>query len=190
MLPVIDVASYLIHLAGSGEEPDLLSNLRLQKLLYFVQGWSVAALGQPMFQERIEAWVKGPVVKDLYHHFKDYGYRGIPLEAADEPKNLRAEDRAFIRAVWEEYKGFSTTALVELVHKEKPWLDARKGLAQDERSSREITCDAMKAWFEPQVADRFEYGLPIAQTYRAVADMESKPGKSHTEVFAALRRGR
>src|SRR5689334_12279943 len=62
----MDVAKFLIYLSACEDEPDYVSHLRLQKLLYYVQGWSLALRGKPMFVERIEAWAHGPVVKNVY----------------------------------------------------------------------------------------------------------------------------
>src|SRR5688572_9971276 len=56
----LDVARYLIQLAAAEDEPEELSHLRLQKLLYYVQGWSLAQRGEAMFPDRIEAWAHGP----------------------------------------------------------------------------------------------------------------------------------
>ena len=63
----VDVARYLVLLAstesdGPAQEADCLTNLRLQKLLYYVQGWSLGERGRPMFREEIQAWRYGPVV--------------------------------------------------------------------------------------------------------------------------------
>src|SRR5882762_6202388 len=69
----LDVAKYLILLARSEEEPEFLSPMQLQKLLYYTQGWSLALLKEPMFDERIEAWAYGPVVKEVFQAFRNFG---------------------------------------------------------------------------------------------------------------------
>lgn len=65
MASAYEVAQHLIRLAEFEEEPDYLTHLRLQKLLYYVQAWSMAMRSRPMFPERIEAWGHGPVVPNL-----------------------------------------------------------------------------------------------------------------------------
>src|SRR5207244_1741864 len=107
-----------------------------------------------------------------------------------ESGKLGDEDRLFVESVWNAYKVYSATALVEMSHGEGPWKEARCGLAPDALSDREITHDAMRSWFEPKTAEQIVYGLPVEEAYRAAAEMDRGPGKGHSEVFAALRRGR
>ena len=62
MAAAMDVVRYLVELAGPNEEGEPMTHMRLQKLLYYVQGWHMAWYGRPLFAERIEAWQHGPVV--------------------------------------------------------------------------------------------------------------------------------
>jgi len=150
MATALDVARHLIKLAAAEEEPEFLSHLKLQKLLYYVQGWSLALRNKPMFDARIEAWSSGPVVRSLYAHFADYGYRPIPPDDVGEAVGLSGPEKFFIGSVWEALKGYSASSLRAMTHKEAPWLDARKGLAPAERSNREITRSALKRFFSQQ----------------------------------------
>jgi uncharacterized phage-associated protein len=152
MARAIDVARYLIQLAAAEDEPDCLSPLRLQKLLYYAQGWSLANRGEPLFPERIEAWAHGPVVPDVWQAFRRYGYQSIPAEegAALADDALTDEEREFIVEVWEAYKAYSATSLRSMTHRERPWLDARSGYAPGERCEREITRDALRGFFSEQ----------------------------------------
>ena len=113
MVSSLDVARYLIHLAAPSEDEDMdrLCHLRLQKLLYYVQAWHLAARNKPLFGERIEAWTNGPVVKDVYPAFSNYGGQSIPPKEGADLTSLSEQDKAFVRSVWEEYKRYSATAL-------------------------------------------------------------------------------
>ena len=148
MPDAIDVARYLVHLAASEPEPDYLSHMRLQKLLYYTQGWSLALRDRPMFSERIEAWAHGPVVRDVYPHFADFGDTPILPESVALPQSLSAEDRSFIDSVWEAYKVYSTISLRRMTHKEAPWRNARGTCGPAERCTTEITQDAMRRFFK------------------------------------------
>ena len=152
MASAYDVAKQLIHLAGAEEEPDLLSHLRLQKLLYYVQGWSLAMRDKPMFIGRIEAWANGPVVKKLYPKFAAYGFRSIPLEDIGHPKSLTHDEMQFICQVWKSYRSFSASSLREMTHSEAPWIEARGETAPGARSSAEITHASLKKFFKQNVA--------------------------------------
>jgi uncharacterized phage-associated protein len=149
MARAYEVARYLVRLAADEEEPDFLTHLRLQKLLYYVQAWSLAQRGTPLFSEQIQAWANGPVVREVYSRFRDIGRRPILPEdmEPDREIDLDEEDRAFVAAVWESYKGFSAWSLREMTHEEAPWLDARRGLGPADRCENEITHDAMREYF-------------------------------------------
>ena len=149
MTRAIDVARLLTRLAITGEEPDPLNHLRLQKLLYYTQGWHVAAYGRRMFLDRIEAWKNGPVVVEVYPHFKAHGFMSILPEEADSPSNLTQPERCFTRSIWDEYKKYSATQLMKMTHEEKPWREARRGLPLGEKSNEEITVESLRAFFFP-----------------------------------------
>ena len=153
MARAIDVARQLVCLAAAEDEPDYLSPMRLQKLLYYVQAWSLANRGRRMFSERIEAWAHGPVVRDLYPTFADYDNRPIPPEdVAGQEVELDAEERDLIAGVWESYKDYSSTSLRRMTHEEAPWVDARRGFGPGDRCSNEITPEAIQAYFATQGA--------------------------------------
>ena len=69
---------------------DLITNLKLQKLLYFAQGWFLALYDTPLFKEEIQAWIHGPVVATVYHSYKGFGYGPITA-AMEEPKFLTSK---------------------------------------------------------------------------------------------------
>lgn len=143
-----DVARVLAWAAESEEEPDRLTNMRVQKLLYYVQGWALAKHGRPLFPERIEAWVHGPVVRELYGDLKRFGSNAIdPRELGDYDAQPTDEEVKFVRSVWEAYKDYSTTSLRAMSHDESPWRDARAGLEASDPCEREITPEAMRAFF-------------------------------------------
>jgi uncharacterized phage-associated protein len=144
----IDVAQYLIYLAASEPEPESLTHMRLQKLLYYVQGWSLALRNRPMFPERIEAWAHGPVVPNLYPRFADFGDKPISPEDMLVSGRLSQRDREFIESVWEAYKAYSSSSLRAMTHDESPWRDARGKCGPADRCTNEITPAAMRKFFK------------------------------------------
>lgn len=143
----LDVARYLIHLAACENEPEYLTHLRIHKLLYYVQGWSLALRGKAMFQDRIEAWAHGPVVPSVYPIFADFGDRPIAPENMLIPRGLSDDDKELIESVWESYKAYSSSSLRAMTHKEAPWKDARGKCAPADRCTTEITKTALKRYF-------------------------------------------
>ena len=147
MATALGTANYLIKLAATEEESEFLTPLRLQKILYYIQAWSLALRHKPFFSDRIEAWANGPVVPRVYHAFSGSGALAIDPAKVNEPKNITQEEMTFIASVWQAYKGYSAISLRDMTHREDPWTDARRGLSPVERSSSEITHDAMLAYF-------------------------------------------
>jgi uncharacterized phage-associated protein len=77
----LTIAKWFIAWAeAEGEE---LSNLKLQKLLYYAQGHHLAERHQPLFTEQIQAWSHGPVVPQVYHEYKSCGSSSIVLPDTD-----------------------------------------------------------------------------------------------------------
>jgi len=146
MSPALEVAKHLIRLSAAGQEPDWLCHMRLQKLLYYAQGWSLAVRGRALFPEVVEAWQYGPVVGSLYPVFRRYGHGSIPPEDFNDPE-LDAEDAAFVTVVWDAYKEFSATKLCDMTHGEAPWLEARGGSASHHSGNAPISHEAMTAFF-------------------------------------------
>jgi len=100
MPDVEDVAHYFLELEGDAGE---ISNLKLQKLVYYAQGFSLALRGQPLFDAAIEAWMHGPVVPGLYRRFRDYGSNPIPPSAEFDSSVLSADERHLIEEVFDVY---------------------------------------------------------------------------------------
>ncbi len=151
MADALPIARYLLRLAAQEPEPEPITQMRLHKLMYYVQGWSLTERGEPMFPDRIEAWTHGPVVPTLYPVYRDHENQAIPPGEADEA-GLAEPDRAFVRSIWERYKRFSATELRRRTHAETPWLTARDGLSDDASSKREISHESMRSFFEQQRA--------------------------------------
>lgn len=126
MYNVIDVAKYIIlYCKRNGYS---ISNLKLQKLLYFVQAQFLVTYGFPAFNEDIEAWDFGPVVPEAYHYFKMWGSSEIPsIVAKDAERKIRMDHQSAMDDVLDQCAYFSATYLVELTHKQRPWQDYYDG---------------------------------------------------------------
>lgn len=100
---------------------DTISNLKLQKLLYYMQGFHLALFDAPFFNEQMEAWTYGPVVPAVFQAFKRYKQRSInPTNYSDELILTDDEQRMFDK-VYADYSRFSAVALMKMTHNEDPW---------------------------------------------------------------------
>lgn len=136
---VDDVAAYILSKTGA------MSAMKLQKLLYYSQAWSLVWDDRPLFPERIEAWANGPVIPDLYTKHK--GQFDIQSWSYGNPISLDDAAKETVDAVLEYYAPHNAQWLSDLAHSERPWREARAGLAEGERGNREITLESMMEFY-------------------------------------------
>lgn len=139
MAHVFDVAAYILEKRGP------MTAMKLQKLVYYAQAWSLVWDEQPLFKQRIEAWANGPVVPELYALHQGE-FRLTSLRTGDS-ETLTEVERETVDTMLEFYGDKSSQWLSDLTHRESPWLEARQGLAPGERGNKEITCAAMMEYY-------------------------------------------
>lgn len=147
MPTVKDVAQYILAKQDI-EAGDTISNLKLQKLVYYAQGFCLAMTGNPLFNEPIEAWDHGPVSSELYHSYKSYKAGAIPppdVPLEDITESFNEEQLAVLDEVLDVYGQFSAWKLRNLTHEEPTWVD-RHG-----KANCEISHDAMKEYFSTRL---------------------------------------
>lgn len=113
-----DIANKIISKTDE-EHGDTISNLKLQKMLYYQQGFHLAYFGTPLFEEDIIAWQYGPVVPCVYQEYKSFESNSIPTSESD--LSLSDEEEELFNNVYEEYNQFSAVALMKMTHEESPW---------------------------------------------------------------------
>lgn len=150
------VADYVILSLNSDENFSLI-NLKLQKLMYYIQAWSLGINGEPMMKARFEAWVHGPVCIELYDRFKNKKnlYSSIGKEDVidiDSQGKIEVEDIEFIDYILENYAQYSGVQIEAMTHSEEPWINARKGVKPMERCHNEITELVMKDYYGKKYA--------------------------------------
>lgn len=121
------VANFFISLGMSeSESEDYMTNLRLNKLMYFAQAWSLVLRGKPLFTEPIEAWTLGPVIPSVYHKYKGYGKSQITsIDSQFRLDFLDDEEQQLLFATMAYYGDYSTHGLVDLSHEtDSPWAKA------------------------------------------------------------------
>lgn len=126
------------------------SVLQLQKLLYYVQAWHMALYRQRFFSEEFQAWVHGPVCREVYSRFRDrsmYSALGADVIATRDFSALEDAARSHIDNVLERYGGLTGTQLEELTHEEDPWIRARGGLPPLARCETVIEVEWMQKYY-------------------------------------------
>ena len=117
---VNDIANKIIANTDT-EHGDIISNLKLKKLLYYMQGFHLAVYGEPLFEDEVVAWQYGPVVPTMYDRFKHFGSKAIEIPDDIEIKVLSDEEEDLFDAVYREYGQFSAIKLLNMTHDEIPW---------------------------------------------------------------------
>ena len=138
----IDIAKKIICKTDV-EHGDTLSNLKLQKLLYYMQGFHLAFFDEPFFNESIEAWPYGPVVPVVFQEFKKYKKRSINPDNYHDDLVLTDDEQQMFDMVYSEYNRYSAVALMNMTHTEGPWKNHGIGDV--------ITNEELRAFFLTQI---------------------------------------
>lgn len=122
MLKAIDIANFFIKLANSFEE-DLITNMKVNKLVYFTQAWSLVRLNKSLFEEDIQAWTYGPVIPSVYNAFKPCGKNNIEAVMGDyTPDKFTDDELELFMDVAMQYGQYTAPVLVNITHKAgSPW---------------------------------------------------------------------
>ncbi len=139
MCTSLDVAAYILAKKGR------MTTMKLQKLVYYAQAWSLVWDERPLFRDKIEAWASGPVVPRLYRAHR--GRYEVSRVDGGRASVLGKDQKDTVDAVLHFYGGKSSQWLSDLTHMERPWKEARKGLSPGERGRKEITPAAMMEYY-------------------------------------------
>ena len=152
-MTINDACDYIILKiteAGAG-----LSLLKLQKLLYYTQAWALAFNGELLFDGRFQAWVHGPVNRQIYDRFARKSLYAEVTSADITPgfdfNSIPAVTRQHIDAVLEVYAKYTGAQLESMTHDERPWTEAREGYSPSARCEIEISERTMRDYYAARV---------------------------------------
>ena len=151
MHAINQIADFIIFRLTS-EDVAGIPNLKLQKLLYYVQAWHLAFYQKPLFDGKFQAWIHGPVNREIYDRFKENKLLYSTLDCDDLldrniNETIDEKTQEHINNILESYARFSGTELEIMTHREDPWLEARKGFSPMERCENEISEQTMKSYY-------------------------------------------
>jgi len=141
MATVLDVARYVVKKCGT------MTTMKLEKLVYYCQAWSLAWDDVPLFSEDFEAWANGPVCPQLFNAHR--GMFVVPENFLSYLPDYVFSDSEIetMNSVIEYYGDKEPQWLSELTHKEAPWREARKGIPDGVSCNNEITMDSMLQYY-------------------------------------------
>lgn len=128
MYSSFDIAKEILSLAKKEKKP--IEPMKLLKLAYIIHGWYLGFKDKPLINSKIQAWQHGPVIPELYHVIKRFGYLPVNKETIDlySEKELNIEDKKFVEIIWNAYKNYSGLELSTKTHKKNtPWAQVYDG---------------------------------------------------------------
>ncbi len=139
----MDIAGFYIQLANDLD--DSIDNLKLNKLLFYSQAWSMVRFGKPLFIDEVEAWEYGPVVSSVYHAYKACGKTPIqePVDEVDEGK-FTTDELELLIDIYNNYGQYTSVALKNKTHvTDSPWEKVYVPY-----QNNEIPLESMKDYFK------------------------------------------
>lgn len=150
-LTIVDIADCFLRIVDR-DSGSTITPLKLQKILYYAQGYYLALNDCELFKEDFQAWVHGPVNPKIYDMYKSYGYNSIDYPKT-KPKKIEKNTLDFLYSIWDTFGIFDGKYLEGLTHTEDPWVIARKKAnCHDGESCTEIiTKKSMKEFFKKKI---------------------------------------
>lgn len=171
-----DVAAAILEMAGP------VDPLKLQKLLYYAQGWNLAWYGEKLFPDALEAWTWGPVVDEVYQTYKQHDDEPIPEPASGYSVALSDRDQKALAAVLDAYAPIPSVDLSEMTHREQPWVEARRGYERSQRARKAISPSAIREFFQR----REDFGAGTSHKIEVEPELARTLMKGDARVLPAL----
>lgn len=137
MLSIFDVARFF------AQKEEKVNNTKIQKLCYYAQGWYLGFNDEPLFHEDFEAWVHGPVCRELYNEIRHKNSLG-----EWDMSRITESDKNFLDAVYSEYGRYNSMELSEMTHNETPWKITRGEKLWHEKSDNVISKNIIRDYFK------------------------------------------
>lgn len=144
MYSALEIAKWFLC-SVDREAGDNITHLKLQKLLYYAQAWSLVLLDKPIFEDEIQAWTHGPVIPTVYSFYAGYPYNNLPIP--EECPSITKEYEEVLEEVMKTYGIYEAKYLEKLTHQELPWQEARRNLPIEARCDIPISLKTMKEYY-------------------------------------------
>lgn len=142
------VADYIINFANKAHEP--ITNLKLQKMVYYAQGYYLAMTGNILFDDQIEAWAHGPVINSLYQKYKHFRWQPVNDDVKAPAFDKKIAE--FLNLIIDTFLPMDAFKLERMTHNETPWINARGKLSPGAKCRRPIKVSDMKEYFTALMA--------------------------------------
>lgn len=181
MIDCLDVARYFIVRAYEDGIEAEMTNMKVQKLLYYTQCLHLALYDEPLFDEIIQAWRYGPVCPPAYRFYSEFEAKQLPIPSKEVLSKIPNEKKELLEEIWEYFGGYHAYRLSGMTHMEFPWKKARKGLPPQASSTEPILLQDMKA-LGYQKLDLIERDNPAYESVMSEVLKDSSTSKSSTRI--------
>ena len=141
-----DVANWFIY--KFAESGDLVTHLKVQKLLYYAEAWSQVLHNRELIDGEFQAWAHGPVIPEVFHEFKQYGWNPLPVPTQSELPDFPSDVQDVLSQVLDSYGELPAKTLENMTHNDAPWINAREGLDPEERCEKVMSKQEIKEFFK------------------------------------------
>ncbi|NET61813.1 MAG: DUF4065 domain-containing protein [Symploca sp. SIO2E6] len=181
MMECLDIAKlFIVQASQDGLSRDM-TNMKVNKLLYYLQCLYLALYEEPLFEDEIQAWVHGPVCPPVYTEYKEFKNQQLPIPSIDDlpefPKNITD----LMGEVWCFLGEHHAYKLSDMTHQEFPWQNARGDLPADAPSQNPLLLNDLKDFGE-QMLDDIERSHPEYQKMIEVVLTDALSGKASKDL--------
>ena len=149
-LSALKIAEWFINRVDRSSGDDI-TQLKLQKLIYYAQAWWLANNNESLFKEDMEAWAHGPVAPSVWQEYKDNGWQSLPpIENFKLGTQYKAIE-GFLDSVYESYGKYSAKELEKLTHNEEPWISTRRKLSPEARCEDAIKKEVIRDYYAKRI---------------------------------------
>lgn len=145
MIDCLNAARYFIMRAYEDGIEAEITNMKVQKLLYYAQSLHLALYNEPLFAEEIQAWRYGPVCPPAYTLYSEFEAKQLPVPRKESLPEFSPEKKELLEETWGYFGGYHAYRLSNMTHGEFPWKKARKGLPPQASSTEPISLEDMRA---------------------------------------------
>ncbi|WP_375496843.1 Panacea domain-containing protein [uncultured Nostoc sp.] len=182
MIDCLNVARYFIVRAYEDSIEAEMTNMKVQKLLYYAQSLHLAMYDEPLFEEEIQAWRYGPVCPPAYRFYSEFEAKQLPIPSQEFLLEMPEDKRQLLEKVWEYFGGYHAYQLSGMTHLEFPWKKARKGLLPEASSTKAILLEDLKA-LGHQKLDQIERDHPAYQFVMQEILKDACTSESSTRIY-------
>ncbi|MGM3308680.1 Panacea domain-containing protein [Anabaena sp. WFMT] len=181
MIDCLNAARYFIARAYEDSMEAEMTNMKVQKLLYYSQSLHLAMYDEPLFEEEIQAWRYGPVCPPAYKLYSEFEAKQLPIPSQELLLQIPDDKKQLLEEVWQYFGGYHAYRLSNMTHLEFPWKKARKGLPPQASSTEPILLEDLKA-LGHQKLDLIERDHPAYQSVMSEVLKEACTSKSSTRI--------